>query len=278
MIVTDFNISCGPILKAKDNSKLIVDADRPKTASITFQTFKTITWRTFQFFYSFHGIQKQQLPVGFGVQINGEGSPSTFGVFNMKDIFGALIRKTLNHLSPPLYQYMIQRYSANKKLGGLKVAYFLTCFLIPLGGCVSRAPTDCELDKRAGNYPSSFCDKGAAQTNLPNSIQSQGNTGPKKPMTIPVREAPLVKKIWVPDQILEGGHWMQGTWLFVEVEPSKWVGAVSSGSLSENSVSLNSGSENTLGSKINRVKSTAMTLPSEATKPATPAKATGGAQ
>jgi hypothetical protein len=39
---------------------------------------------------------------------------------------------------------------------------------------------------------------------------------------------PLVKKVWMHDQILKGGHWMQGSWLYIEVEPARWVGTTSS--------------------------------------------------
>ena len=101
------------------------------------------------------------------------------------------------------------------------IVLFLSLSCI-VGGCVSRAPTDCELDKRSGLYPSSFCketaDKGAVEP-------TQGATAANvKPNEIPVRSEPLVKRVWIHDQILEGGHWMQGTWAYIEVEPSKWVG------------------------------------------------------
>ena len=45
-----------------------------------------------------------------------------------------------------------------------------------------------------------------------------------KPASLPIREQPVVAKVWVRDQILDGGHWMQGTWIFVEVESSRWSG------------------------------------------------------
>jgi hypothetical protein len=96
---------------------------------------------------------------------------------------------------------------------------------IATGGCVSRAPTDCELDKRSGLYPSSFCegktDKGSVE---PLQRAAASNVQPNE---IPFRSEPLVKRVWIHDQILEGGHWMQGTWAYIEVEPSKWVGTTS---------------------------------------------------
>jgi hypothetical protein len=92
-------------------------------------------------------------------------------------------------------------------------------------GCVSRAPTKCELDKRSGLYPSSYCDAekandtGAAQT-------LTAGLAPTRAAALPVREGPVIAKVWVAEQLLDGGHWMQGTWLFVEVESSRWSGEV----------------------------------------------------
>jgi hypothetical protein len=98
--------------------------------------------------------------------------------------------------------------------------------VIVLAGCVSRAPTDCELDKRSGLYPSSYCDKDAAALprDRPALVGTGGGTADAKPASLPIREQPMVAKVWVRDQILDGGHWMQGTWLFVEVAPSRWSG------------------------------------------------------
>lgn len=94
------------------------------------------------------------------------------------------------------------------------------------GGCVSRAPTDCELDRRAGVYPSSFCDKDAAALprERPALVGAGIGAAEAKPASLPIREQPVVAKVWVRDQILDGGHWMQGTWIFVEVESSRWSG------------------------------------------------------
>ena len=113
--------------------------------------------------------------------------------------------------------------------------------LAVLAGCVSRAPTDCELDRRSGLYPSSFCDKdaaadprdqpallsassGSASSGSALGSSASGGLSDAKPATFPIREQPVVAKIWVRDQVLDGGNWMQGTWLFVEVQPSRWSG------------------------------------------------------
>ena len=101
--------------------------------------------------------------------------------------------------------------------------YSVVClFLSGVVGCVSRAPTACELDERSGLYPSSFCENVSKNNDEFKRNKPIPNI---RPSAIPVRSEPLIKRVWVNDQILEGGHWMQGTWIYIEVEPSKWVGS-----------------------------------------------------
>jgi hypothetical protein len=116
-----------------------------------------------------------------------------------------------------------------------KLAWSLSLIFLTIG-CVSRAPTDCELDKRSGLYPSSFCEGNADKSAVgPTQRATAANV---KPNEIPVRSEPLVKRVWIHDQILEGGHWMQGTWAYIEVEPSKWVGTSTRSSNQVNTTSL----------------------------------------
>jgi hypothetical protein len=109
-----------------------------------------------------------------------------------------------------------------------KLSSFLILGSVPFLGvaCVSRAPTECELDRRSGLYPSSYCDKDVAATprERPALVGGAAATANTVPASLPIREQPVVAKVWVRDQILDGGHWMQGTWLFIEVEPSRWSG------------------------------------------------------
>ncbi len=105
--------------------------------------------------------------------------------------------------------------------------FFGLCFCGALVSCVSRAPTECELDKRSGLYPTSFCenvsDSKAAQGSTEKSAALNSNAGLIKASIIPMRSQPIVKRVWMTDQILAGGHWMQGTWIYVEIEPSEWL-------------------------------------------------------
>ncbi len=90
-------------------------------------------------------------------------------------------------------------------------------------GCVSRAPTECELDRRSGLYPSSYCDSEAAKKAPPAALAAAASPLSSKPAPVPVREQPTVARVWIHDQLLEGGTLMEGTWAFIEVEPSRWA-------------------------------------------------------
>ena len=90
-------------------------------------------------------------------------------------------------------------------------------------GCVSRAPTECELDRRSGLYPSSYCDSEAATKAPPAALSAAASLPSTKPAPVPVREQPTVARVWIHDQLLEGGILMEGTWAFIEVEPSRWA-------------------------------------------------------
>ncbi len=130
-----------------------------------------------------------------------------------------------------------------------------------LSACVSRAPTDCELDKRSGQYPSSFCDEKDAKKDSPApEVSGSRSLNPSRKPSIPIREEAQIARVWVADQKIDGGHWMQGTWIFVELEGSRWSGeSLSSGE--------NGASENSLGSNpkpMSETKPTTFPTPKEA--------------
>jgi hypothetical protein len=84
--------------------------------------------------------------------------------------------------------------------------------------CVSRAPSEYELDRRAGLMPSLEVEKAKSGALEINQMSFTG-----KSPTKPVRAAPWFERVWVYDQELDGGYWMQGTYVFLEVEPGRWV-------------------------------------------------------
>lgn len=100
-------------------------------------------------------------------------------------------------------------------LTNFKRLALISAFLV-LGGCVTKFPTDYELDRRSGSTPAS---------GIPG-IESLSNyslrDAPMTPDYMPVRSQPVVTKVWVYDRRL-GPNWLQGTWMFIEVQPSQWV-------------------------------------------------------
>lgn len=90
--------------------------------------------------------------------------------------------------------------------------------------CVSRAPSEYELDRRAGLLPSIEVEKAKAGA----MDLRQGAVDPKSPVK-PLRAAPWFERVWVYDQELDGGYWMQGTYVFLEVEPGRWMKAEEGG-------------------------------------------------
>jgi hypothetical protein len=93
-----------------------------------------------------------------------------------------------------------------------------------LFGCITRAPTTYELDRRAGfSLP-----KDSILNDELAKMRTSSNV-PKAPM-VPVRIPPVIEKVWVADASLGEGAKMQGTWMFLEVEPGKWFEEVDLGS------------------------------------------------
>lgn len=96
-------------------------------------------------------------------------------------------------------------------------------------GCLRRAPTTFELDRRAGHAPPSL-DPGhrtGGRDPVPVPLQSTSTLAAAPHM--PARIEPVVQRVWVADQLLEDGSWLQGTWMFVETAPARWLVEVDPG-------------------------------------------------
>jgi len=111
-----------------------------------------------------------------------------------------------------------------------------------LTGCVRRAPTSYELDKRSGlgtpppdaayEHPRRYQRRAARKAGRHGggaepSMRSTSLVAPTPRM--PARTTPVVRRVWVADQNLGDGSWLQGTWWVVEIEPSKWLHEVDPG-------------------------------------------------
>jgi hypothetical protein len=88
---------------------------------------------------------------------------------------------------------------------------------------MTRAPTTYELDRRAGMLPPAG--EGVVQDLSLIKTNSKIASVPTMPMKIPA----LIEKVWLSDVTLTDGVKMQGTWLFLEVEPGKWLDEVDPG-------------------------------------------------
>lgn len=95
----------------------------------------------------------------------------------------------------------------------------LLVFLSGLGACATRAPSTHELERRAGLSGAGYDEK-TYEVDLGRIAAEKAQA---KETSAPVRLAPLIARVWVHDQTLDDGHWLQGTWMFVEVEGSRWV-------------------------------------------------------
>lgn len=94
---------------------------------------------------------------------------------------------------------------------------FVSVAAVSITGCLTRADTTYELDRRSGLLP-------------PNELQVKKdisllktNSNETRETQMPERLPPLVEKIWVTSQLLPDGSKLDGTWMWVEVERSRWL-------------------------------------------------------
>ncbi|RYZ90539.1 MAG: hypothetical protein EOP04_03625 [Proteobacteria bacterium] len=109
-----------------------------------------------------------------------------------------------------------------------KIILISTILLIT--SCQTSAPSNYELNRRSGLGLEQ--DQGVTPEQSVDKDLSAIRTSrlPAKSAQMPARLPPIVEKVWVYDQIINDGEWMQGTWVFVEVESAKWLPEVDSGS------------------------------------------------
>jgi hypothetical protein len=171
-----------------------------KTLKISCQSFKPVSKGNSQVLQFPSKVQKVEFLLRSGMKFYIKCFASCFAVQSFKDVFCPLISKPLNHSSTPtIYQITTQWY---KKC--IESAAFLFLPILAVG-CISRAPTDCELDKRSGLYLSSFCEgtagNGAAE---PTQSASAANI---KPNEIPVRSEPSLPKFCILGRVADRRFW-----------------------------------------------------------------------
>lgn len=100
------------------------------------------------------------------------------------------------------------------------IAVFCCSTLIQ--ACASSAPSKYELNRRSGldiavdkdGHPEEQIDRDMALFKLEEAAGKNPNQ--------PGRTKPIVEKVWVYPQKINGQDWMQGTWVYIEVAPSVW--------------------------------------------------------
>ena len=90
-------------------------------------------------------------------------------------------------------------------------------FSLLLTSCITRAPSDYELDRRAGLTPSVEVPLNVKELSKLEKIHKTDTSG-----GAPMRTSPWIEKVWVYDQSLGKDFWMKGTYIYMEVEATSW--------------------------------------------------------
>ena len=93
-----------------------------------------------------------------------------------------------------------------------------------LQGCSTTAPSTYELNQRSGLDVSVDNEDFSPEDQISSDLGSLKKTEltPVSPRE-PQRRPPRVEKVWVYDQIINEKEWLQGTWIFVEVQEAEWI-------------------------------------------------------
>ena len=99
-----------------------------------------------------------------------------------------------------------------KTVFALFILIFLSC-----QSCLTRAPTTYELDMRSGTRPATqnYKEKDLNEIKIVDS-----NT--KKDFFEPKKSPPKIEKIWMTSKQLKDNTFMEGTWIWIETQKSRW--------------------------------------------------------
>lgn len=95
---------------------------------------------------------------------------------------------------------------------------------IILQACSTAAPSTYELNQRSGLDVSVDNEDFSSEHKISTDLGTLKKTklAPVSPRE-PMRRPPRVEKVWVYDQIINEKEWLQGTWIFVELEEAEWI-------------------------------------------------------
>jgi hypothetical protein len=90
--------------------------------------------------------------------------------------------------------------------------------------CATRAPSTFELDKKAGLTPTLDVEGAKKEAKeLKKDQEKKDEKKAKEKPDQPWRTRPRIEKIWVYGQELSPSVYLQGTHLFLEVNPGEWI-------------------------------------------------------
>jgi|GEM_PF-3816310 len=84
-------------------------------------------------------------------------------------------------------------------------------------GCATRAPSTREMDRNSVFTPALNGNEASVK---PASVGIMSSVG-KQPSQ-PQRTAPWIERVWIHDHELSSNTYFQGTYVFLEVQPSYW--------------------------------------------------------
>ena len=100
----------------------------------------------------------------------------------------------------------------------MKIKLITCLFIISLStvSCMTRAPCDYQLDRQAGRLP----EKENSEGGLFDVFHIRGMLKDSKS---PIRIPPTVEKVWIYDQENDDGSFLQGTYLYFQLDNGHWL-------------------------------------------------------
>lgn len=97
---------------------------------------------------------------------------------------------------------------------------FLSIFTsISCNSCITRAPSNYELDRRAGHSPKNLSISAYKRV----AKEIHGIKGQDTKFIAPKRVEPRVEKVWIYNQALNDGTYLQGTFVFMQIDDGYWL-------------------------------------------------------
>jgi hypothetical protein len=220
MVVANADIECRPISPAKNDTPLVVNANRIMPLKCSFEFLKTVARRNFQILNKSGCVNHGQLLGCIPVQFNGQNA-SCLARFNpLKDVFGSLVRKVSDHVEALMsYTTILDTDIGQRKHFALSKLPICLSLLALTTACVSRAPSENVMGSGTVFAPGLNASSSSGNSERPRlTVANRGSNSASNPR----HTQPWVEKVWVYDQELAGQTYFQGTYVFVEVQPSQW--------------------------------------------------------